>query len=104
MNLDVWNSLPQDIQKVMDDLVEEHTIWTGREFHEHSVEGFMYAIDVEGCEAITLPEAEKAKMMERFKPLVDKYLADTAAKGLPGKEALDELYRLKEKYDAMYVR
>lgn len=102
MNLDSWNALPQDVQKVLDELAEDHSIWTGEEFHRTSVEGLEYAVEVEGAELITLSSEEMARWMERFKPLVDKYLADTAAKGLPGQECLDELYRLRDKYNAMY--
>lgn len=102
MNLDTWNSLPKDVQDVIDGLGEEHSIWCAEEFHRTAVEGYHYAIEEEGCEAITLPESEKARMMEIFKPLIDDYLANTASLGLPGQECLDEMFRLKDKYEAMY--
>jgi len=102
MNLDVWNSLPKDIQKIIDELGEDHSVWTAEEFHKSAVEGYRYSIEEAGCEAITLSESEVAKMLERFKPLVDSYLANTASLGLPGQEALDELFRLKAKYAAEY--
>jgi len=102
MNLDTWNSMPKDVQKVLVELAVDHSLWAGTEFHRTSVEGGKYAVEVEGAELITLSSEEMARWMEHFKPLVDKYLADTAAKGLPGKETLDELYRLKGKYEGIY--
>ena len=102
MNLDTWNALPKDVQKVIDELGEEHSIWCAEVFHRTALEGYKYAIEVEGAEAIIMSEAEKARMMELFKPLVGDYLANTASLGLPGQEVLDEMYRLKAKYEAMY--
>lgn len=102
MNHKTWNALPQNIKKILDDLGEEMSIWTGEAFHKASLEGFKYAIEVEGCEALTLSAEEKARWTERFKPLINQYLADMKAKGLSGQECLDELYRLKEKYEKIY--
>ena len=76
MNHKTWNSLPQGIKKVFDDLGEEMSIWTGEAFHKSSLQGFRYAVEKEGCEAITLSAEEKARWTKRFMPLIDKYLAN----------------------------
>jgi len=102
MNYKTWNSLPPDIKKVLDDLGEEMSIWSGETFHKSALEGFRYAIEKEGCEAITLSAEEKARWTKRFEPLINQYLADMKAKGLPGQAYLDELYLLKEKYEKIY--
>ena len=101
MNLRTWNRLPDDVKKVLDDMGEEMSVWTGTAFHKASLEGYKYAIQ-EGCEAITLSDEEKSRWTKRFQPLIDGYLAKAAAKGLPGQEVLDELNRLKVKYEKIY--
>lgn len=30
MNMDKWNSLPKEVQKIIDDLRLEHSVWTGK--------------------------------------------------------------------------
>jgi TRAP-type C4-dicarboxylate transport system substrate-binding protein len=97
MNLDLWNSLPSDIQKVFDEVSEEYITIAGGVWDEASDEGLQYAKD-EGLEIITLPPEELARWHECYKPLQEKYIADMEAKGLPGKEFLDEIFQLMEKY------
>ena len=38
MNLDKWNSLPKDVQKVMMDMAREHSEWTGNYMDEQERE------------------------------------------------------------------
>ena len=99
MNKDVWDSLPADVQQVMDDLALEHSVWTGEvAMDAHIDESLQWAIDEHGFQMLTLSPEEKAKWDEALEPLVDGYLADTAAKGLPGQEFIDRLYELMELY------
>ncbi|GAI46426.1 unnamed protein product, partial [marine sediment metagenome] len=83
MNMDTWNSLPKDVQQVMDDLALEQSVWTGEYMDTHTEEAITYAIKDEGCEMITISPEEKAEWDALLEPLVDEYLADMAAKGLP---------------------
>jgi len=98
MSKPVWNSLPADVQKVIDDLALEHSVWTGEFWDGHDAESLQWAIDEQGFEVITISPQEKAKWEALLEPLVDEYLADMAAKGLPGEEYLARLAELCEKY------
>ena len=98
MSKDVWNSLPADVQQVMDDLALEHSVWTGEYWDAHDAESLQWAIGEQGFELIAISEAEKAGWDAALEPLVDEYLADMAAKGLPGEEYLARLAELVEQY------
>jgi len=96
MNKPAWNSLPADVQKVMDDLALEQSVWTGEYMDTHTEEAIAYAIEDEGCKMITISPEEKARWDALLEPLVGEYLADMAAKGLPGEEYLARLAELVE--------
>jgi TRAP-type C4-dicarboxylate transport system substrate-binding protein len=87
MNKEKWNSLPKDVQQIIDKLNEEWfekqaKLWTG--------------VDEEGREFVAktgnkvtkaTPE-EEAKMRERMKPILDAYVKSMKEKSLPGEEVL----------------
>ena len=52
----------------------------------------------EGLEIITLSPTEVSRWKEAVRPLLDDYAARMKAKGLPGRELLNEVLRLTEKY------
>jgi len=98
MNKDTWNALPPDVQKVMDDLALEQSVWTGEYVDDYDAMALEWAIAEHGLEVITLSPEEQARWEERINPLYDKWLEDMAAKGLPGQEFLDRMYELIAKY------
>ncbi|GAH88472.1 unnamed protein product, partial [marine sediment metagenome] len=98
MNMDTWNSLPADVKQVIDDLALEQSMWTGEYMDTHCAESLQWAIDEQGLEVITISEEEKARWDALIEPVVDAYLADMAAKGLPGEEYLARLAELAEEY------
>ena len=98
MNKDTWNSLPKDVQKVIDDLALEQSVWTGAYMDSHTEEAIDWAEKECAFEIVTISPGEKAKWDALIMPLVDDYLADMAAKGLPGEEYLDRIQELCEKY------
>jgi len=87
MNKARWDSLPKDIQQIIDKLNEEWfekqaRMWSwvdegGLEFAEKTGQKIVYAN----------PE-EEAKMREKMNPLLDAYVQRMKDKGLPGDEAL----------------
>lgn len=93
MNRDKWNSLPPDIQKIFTEVSQEFISIAGNAWDKGGEEGLQYA-KAEGLEIITLPPKEKARWHAKYKPLQDQYIKEMAAKGLPGKEFMDDLLRL----------
>jgi TRAP-type C4-dicarboxylate transport system substrate-binding protein len=83
MNLDKWNSLPKDVQKVMDDMAREHSEWTGTYMDNHIVESMAWSKKTQGVEVITLSKAEKAKWDKLLDPITTDWIAATKKKGYP---------------------
>jgi len=99
MNLNAWNKLPSDIQKIFD----EHggaagAKFFGKGFDYWNNEGKQKIAAMKGKEIIELPEAEVARWKKTVRPVWDRWLANMKAKGLPGQAVLDEAERLLKKY------
>jgi TRAP-type transport system periplasmic protein len=87
MNKAKWAALPPDVQKVFTEVSQEWIPKQGRTWDEIDIEGFDF-IKAKGSKVITLSKEEDAKWAEKVKPLLDEYVANAKAKGLPGDEAL----------------
>jgi TRAP-type C4-dicarboxylate transport system substrate-binding protein len=97
MNLDKWNSLPPEVKKIFEDVSEKWVDIVGRKWDENDIIGTDYSISL-GNKVITLPPEELRRWQERLRPMLDKWVAEKEAKGLPARAALDEVFKLKEKY------
>jgi TRAP-type C4-dicarboxylate transport system substrate-binding protein len=87
MNKDKWNSLPPDVQKVIDEMSPEYAkkyaaMWDDIEKH-----GKEYMIK-RGGKIIPLSAAEETKWVEKAQPLFNDYVKRMKEKNLPGDEAL----------------
>ena len=98
MNKEVWESLPADVQKAIDDLGSEMAVFTGKYMDNHVQEALKWSQEEEGLEIISLSKEEKARWDELIKPLQDDYVKELEGKGLPAKEYQIKLYELIEKY------
>lgn len=98
MNKDVWNSLPQDVQKAIDDLSPEMARWTGEYLDKTVKEAMDWSIKEQGLKVVSLSDEEKKLWDSKVKPLQDQTVAELKAKGLPAEEYEKKLYELKEKY------
>ena len=101
MNLDKWNSLPKDIQKVFDEIGKESAEYHGQTWNKMEIEGYEFA-KKQGHTFITLPPDELNRWHEKVMPLHDKYVQKLESQGLPGKEALDFCKSQAEAYSKMY--
>ena len=97
INLKTWNSLPPDIQKVMEDV-------GGLRFAESNAKSFDRN-DLVGrelskgkIEIHQLSPEQKKIWAEKFKNVDDKWVADMEAKGLPGKKVYQDTLSLLQKY------
>jgi TRAP-type C4-dicarboxylate transport system substrate-binding protein len=88
MNLDKWNSLPKDVQAVIEQINKEWVAKYGEAWEESDVEGLEFSRSL-GNEIIELSEEESAKWAKAVAPVVDEYIAAAAKKGLPGKQYVD---------------
>jgi len=99
MNKDKWNSLPPDIQKIIDKVNEEWIVKQGSNWDEIEKGGKEASIKL-GNKIITLSQEEDWKWQKLVRPLFDDYKNNMKAKGLPGDEALkyclERLYQIQK--------
>lgn len=98
MNKKKWESLPDDVKKVFDDLRREQAVWTGKYVDKHAEEAIEWCKKEQGVEFIVLTPEQKKKWMGKVTGLKDQYLKKTKEAGLPGKSFLDDLMKLRDKY------
>jgi TRAP-type C4-dicarboxylate transport system substrate-binding protein len=104
MNQAKWNALPDDVKKVIDDMRKEQAIWTGQYVDNHVNEAMKWSKETHKVQVSTLPKAELDKWYALLNPMMDKYLKDYEAKGLPTKAILDDVMKLKAKYSKEYAK
>ena len=87
MNKGKWNSLPPDIQKVFDEVSAEWIEKQGNVWDEIEKEGKDFILK-KGNKIIPLSKEEEARWAAAVRPLLDEYVKNMKAKGLPGDKAL----------------
>jgi TRAP-type C4-dicarboxylate transport system substrate-binding protein len=87
MNKDKWNSLPPDVQKVIEKVNEEWIVKQAQIWDDVDVSGMEFT-KKRGNEFIPLSKDEDAKWAKAVQPLFDEYVKNMKEKGLPGEEAL----------------
>ena len=97
MNLDKWNSLPKDVQKVMEDMAREHSEWTGNYMDNHIIEAVEWSKKTQGVEVITLSKEQKAKWDGLLDPIMTDWIADAKKKGYPAEAIVDDIKALMKK-------
>ncbi|KRF67245.1 C4-dicarboxylate ABC transporter substrate-binding protein [Bacillus sp. Soil768D1] len=98
MNKDTWDSLPEDVQAIIDELGEEMAIFTG-EYHDKNIqESIEWSYQEHGTEMSALSEEERKKWDKIINPIQDEYVEKMEKEGLPAKEYKERLYELIEKY------
>jgi len=96
MNKDRWNSLPSDVQKVMEEISFEWIYKHGKAWEQGAFEGVAFLLQ-QGNSMIGIGPREAAKWVKAVQPVLEDYLETNKAKGLPGDEVLDYVsQRLKE--------
>lgn len=98
MNLNTWNSLPPDIQKLMEDL----TRWAADEAVKIDVpleREAVNALQKKGHTFINLSPQEIQLWSDAAKPMHEEWIKDTEAIGKPARAVYEETMRLIEKYN-----
>jgi len=100
INWDTWNSLPPDIQKVLEEESVPHVMDASDDFcWEDSTRALQEAVDNFGVEVIEPSPEELARWVALQKPVQqDVWKAEAEAAGLSAEELLEEVERLYEKY------
>jgi TRAP-type transport system periplasmic protein len=98
MNLDKWNSLPSDIQEAIEGISGTAAAEMFGEVFDGTDQPAIQAMKDKGHTFTNLSAEEKARLDGLLKDILDDWVAELEAKGLPGQEVLDEALRLAEKY------
>lgn len=97
MHLDVWNSLPRDIQMVIEEESVKASDINIRGWDQEDDKAIEFARS-KGLEIIYLSSEEIERWKEKIRPLWDRWISETEAKGFPGRAIMEETLRLFEKY------
>ena len=103
MNKDKYESLPDDLKKVIDDNSGlEFSIFAGGTQADSDLPAREAALDL-GNNIVTVPESETEAWRASAQPVYDAWLADMESKGKDGQALLDEARALIEKYTPEYA-
>jgi len=93
MNQKSWDALPADLQQILADVSAEFVEKHGLAWNQADAEGLEF---VKGLnrEIIPLAPEEEALWKAQVAPIVEKYLAQSAEKGLPGADFLKDAQAL----------
>ena len=87
MNKNKWNSLPPDVQKIIEAVSQEWIEKTGKIWDRIDVEGKEWAMK-QGHKFIPISKEEDVRWVEKVNPILDDYVKTMKEKGLPGDQAL----------------
>ena len=84
MNLKKWNSLPKDIQKIIEEANKAWIAKHGKAWDDSDKAGRAFTLS-KGNKIIPLSKEESARWAKATQPVIDGYIKDKGAKGLPAK-------------------
>jgi len=88
MNMDKWNSLPKDVQQVMEEVSQEWIVKTGKAWELSDKEGLEYTL-AQNNEVIKITGEESKRWVKAVSPVITDYVARTSKKGLPAREYVE---------------
>jgi len=97
MNLDKWNALPKDLQKIITDVSKEYEDITAKAWGDSDESGRKFALNL-GHEFIKLSDAQSAKFKEAVKPVFSEYVKIANEKGVDGQAVFDAVKEMVQTY------
>jgi len=82
-----WDSIPPDMQKIIEKVNAEWIEKTGNAWDEIDKSGKAFALK-QGVKVVTLSKEEGDNWVRAVQPVLDDYVAMAKSKGLPGDEVL----------------
>ncbi|MBA4421716.1 MAG: C4-dicarboxylate ABC transporter substrate-binding protein [Syntrophus sp. (in: bacteria)] len=101
MNLKKWNALPADVQKVMEEVSSQWIDIHGKAWDQLDQEGREYSLSL-GNKIVSLSADENARWQNAVRPIIEEYIKDVSAKGLPAQKAVAEVENLIKQYSKTY--
>lgn len=100
MNKARFESLPEDVQKTLEDLGREQAAWTGRYLDDYTSKALVWAKDKYQVEVFELTEAEHAEIKDKSSGLVEAWKQQATEAGYDADALLADMLTLKKKYEA----
>ena len=98
MNMDKWNSLPEDVQQIFEDLAAEQCLWTGQYMDSHVQESIDWSKEKYQVEFIELSPDQKKQWNQMLSPITENWIKDTKEKGFPAEQILSEIENYKQNH------
>jgi len=96
-----WDALPPDVKKVIDELAEEMPLWTGKYHDQENVGAAIeWAKKDHRLDVLALSPQEKAAWDAKLAPMVDAWIAEAKAKGLPADRYIARARELRDQFAA----
>lgn len=100
MNKEVYDGLPEDLRKVIDDNSGlEFSVFAGGTQADSDGPARELAVEM-GNEIVTISEEDAQEWVEVVQPIYDSWIADMQEKGLDGQALIDEARALQAEYNA----
>lgn len=101
MNLDKWNSLPQDIQSAIEDASESCFEEVGAGLWDSQNEpALKWAVDENGMEIIELDKEQKDKWIDIVESMQDEFVDKMDKEGIDGEKVINTVKTLADKHNA----
>jgi len=91
MNRKKWDSLPDDVKQVLDDLYFEQADWTGAYVDKHVEDALEWSKATHGVVVTRVDDAQLAAVQARLAPMMEAYVQRVAQKGIDGQRLIDFL-------------
>jgi len=101
MNLQKWKTLPADVQKIMEEVSGQWIDVHGKAWDDLDEEGRKYTLSL-GNKIISLSAEENSRWKKAVRPIIDDYIKEVSAKGLPAQQAVTEVENLISQYGKIY--
>jgi len=101
MNLKKWNALPTDVRKIMEEVSAEWIDVHGKAWDDLDKEGRDYTLSL-GNQILSLTPEENLRWKQAVRPIIDGYVKDVSAKGLPAQSAVQDVEKLIRTYEKSY--
>ena len=99
MNMEKWNSLPKDVQKVFDELGTQQSAWTGVYMDKAVKRSMRWSKQKQGVKVFRLPKKEKDGWNKLLSPITASWIKANEAKGLPAKAIVEDIKGIAKMYE-----
>jgi TRAP-type C4-dicarboxylate transport system substrate-binding protein len=97
MNKQKWNSLPKDVQEIIEKINDEYIPKFGKAHFDMDKDGEAFAAQ-HGVTVVRVSKAEEECTRAKVKPLLEEYVKNMKAKGIPG----DQVWKFCHDYLAAH--